>query len=89
VIREDDEASVAVSRHAVDVDPDSAFPRVYLAIAYADAGQLPEANNARQSIMAIERHFSIDRWSVDSLPFGDSSIGERLMRLLLPSKLLN
>ncbi len=71
------EIALDIFSKAIEMEPDSPFPRVFQIAALYEAGHHDEARQAVEHLLRIERGFSLQDWN--GAPFKDHSIRDRIL----------
>jgi tetratricopeptide (TPR) repeat protein len=59
----DNNAAVTALKQAIEREPESHLPRVWLASTFAEIGRLDEAKAVSREVLNIEPNFSVLRWA--------------------------
>jgi adenylate cyclase len=80
----DIEKAVSVLEKAVEKEPDTHIPRVWLASALFEIGRLDEARDYAETILNIEPSFSTDSWGKEFYAEAQNRIRKNLLAIGLP-----
>ena len=79
------ELAISTLSQAVEMEPESAYARPYLASALVDSGALGDAEQCARDILKIEPNFSLSRWP--GADFKDHSVKTRIIENLVKAGL--
>jgi tetratricopeptide (TPR) repeat protein len=80
----DIEKAINVLKIAVEKEPDTHLPRVWLASALFEIGRLDEARDYAETILNIEPSFSVDSWGKEFYAEARNRIRKNLIAIDLP-----